>query len=318
MPIVQSNFKRPLILRDGHSQTLYPYFFRKVRNVNYTRERITTADNDFIDIDWSKVDSDKLVVLLHGLEGSSQQSYIKGMTQLFNNKGFDVLAFNFRSCSGEMNNANRFYHSGETSDLDYVLSLVKDKYKKLFLVGFSLGGSVSINFLGQNKSHAKYIDAAVAISTPLNLLESAHILDTAQNKIYLTNFLTTMKYKLLKKRKQLSRVGIDVRKGLLCRSIVEWDNCITAPIHGFNSARHYYLECSSDQYLNTIKTPFMVINAENDPFLGKKSFPIEVAKNSDSLFLDIPLYGGHVGFAQKAKDYYYSEYRALDFIQDHC
>src|SRR5690349_18377924 len=161
-----NQYSPPLFLFSPHLETIFPALLRRVDLKSYTRERITTPDNDFLDLDWLKQDSHKLVILSHGLEGNSTRPYIKGMAKALFEEGYDILAWNFRGCSEEMNKQLRFYHSGATDDLDVVVKhAAEKKYDEIFLVGFSLGGNLTLKYLGEQASSSK-IKKAVAISVP--------------------------------------------------------------------------------------------------------------------------------------------------------
>ena len=146
----QEPYTPPRFLFSPHLETIFPALVRRVTLKPYTRERITTPDNDFLDLDWLQQGSDKLIIISHGLEGNTQRAYVKGMAKAFHNRGYDVLAWNFRGCSDEMNRQLRFYHSGATDDLNTVVNHVADKksYKNITLLGFSLGGNLTLKFLG--------------------------------------------------------------------------------------------------------------------------------------------------------------------------
>lgn len=309
-----NQYSPPLFLFSPHLETIFPALLRRVDLRSYTRERITTPDNDFLDLDWLTQDSDKLVILSHGLEGNSTRPYIKGMAKALFEDGYDILAWNFRGCSEEMNKQLRFYHSGATDDLDVVVQHASGKdYKEIFLVGFSLGGNLTLKYLGERSSSSK-IKKAVAISVPLDLETSCRKISEASNWVYSNRFLTSLKKKIITKAAQMS--ALDTNGIQKIKTLLEFDNRYTAPLHGFENAVDYYRKCSSISFLNGISTPTLIINTLNDPFLSKECFPSELVKNHPSVKLEILLRGGHVGFTQFNKNgLYWSEQRTLDFFE---
>ncbi len=313
MPIVSSKHKAPFYLFNGHLQTIIPSLFRQVAGVLYERERLITPDDDFIDIDWSRVGSNELIILSHGLEGDSGRPYIQGMVKAFNNRGIDALAWNYRSCSGEPNKLLRSYHLGASDDLDLVVRHALDtgSYDKVYLVGFSAGGNISLKYLGEAPGQVpSEVKRAVVFSVPVDLKSSAKQI----SRIYTQRFLKTLGAKLEQKR-QMYPEAVDLTDYSVLWSFPEFDNRYTAPLHGFKNAEDYYAQVSSKQFLKKIKVPTLLVNAKNDPFLGRPCYPVLEAKRNPNFYLEIPDEGGHVGFTEDfRKDNYYSEARALRFI----
>ncbi len=320
MPFIPySQFLGHQFFKQRHLETVMPALFRNVK-VNYKRERITTSDDDFIDLDWTVNHSNRLLILLHGLEGSSNSQYIKGFAQYFNKNNFDVCAVNFRGCSGSDNLKLPSYHSGATSDVVEIISHIetKKKYTEIVMIGFSLGGNVLLKYLGEQNSNVNTkIKCAVAFSVPCDLSGSSNELAKRGNKIYMQRFLKTLKKKMKNKAKrlpnQISLIGIE--------NITEFktfDDRYTAPIHGFKDANDYWNKCSSKQFLSSIQIPTLLVSALNDPFLSASCFPIEEAKSSNCFYLETPKYGGHVGFSISLPNgKYWSEQRAFEFINEH-
>jgi predicted alpha/beta-fold hydrolase len=192
-------------LKNGHFETIVPSISRKVRGVKYTRERIETPDNDFLDLDWIKSNHERLVIISHGLEGSSHRHYVKSCAKYFSNNEYDVLAWNYRSCSGEMNRQLRLYHHGVTDDLETVIShaIATRRYKKVVLVGFSMGGSTVLKYLGENgRGVPAHVVGAATFSVPCNLWDSAHQLTSPSNWFYNRKFLKKMSKKIKRKHDQ--------------------------------------------------------------------------------------------------------------------
>ena len=318
MPWIQSStYKAPPLFSNGHLQTLYPYFFRKIHDVVFERIRFDTNCGDFLDVDLSLVGSDEMVIISHGLEGSSDSQYIKGMTRLFNQSGKDVLAWNMRSCSGEMNKTAGFYHAGMTDDLDLMIQYaVTKKYKKIFLVGFSLGANLTALYLGQRADKLNSeISSAAIFSAPCDLGKSAEQLSQAKYRFYLESFLITMRQKIKQKSKVMD-LGVSLKGINRIKSFREFDDRFTGPLHGFKNGEHYYKDVSCKPWLHKINVPTLIVNAKDDPFLTKECFPIEEAEKNKNIFLEIPKTGGHVGFVSFNSDQlYWSEQRAHEFFK---
>lgn len=313
MPLLPSKHRPPFYLFNGHLQTIIPSLFRQVEGVQYERERLLTPDDDFIDVDWSKVGSDALLVLSHGLEGDTGRPYITGMVKAFNAEGVDAMAWNYRSCSGEPNKLLRSYHLGASDDLDFVLqhALASGKYKEVYLVGFSAGGNITLKYLGEAPEQVPpQVKRATMFSTPIDLKGSAQRI----SKIYTQRFLKTLGEKLEQKR-QMYPGEVDLSEYSILWSFPEFDDRYTAPIHGFKSADEYYARASSKQFLKNIRIPTLLVNAKNDPFLSQGCYPVQEAEDNPYFYLEMPDEGGHVGFAENfRKNRYYSEDRALQFI----
>ncbi len=319
MPILTSQYKAPMWIGGKHAQTIIPSLFRKVTGIHYLRERISTDDGDFLDLDWSRVDSSKLLILSHGLEGSSRQAYVLGMVKEFNARGWDAMGWNFRSCGGELNHSARLYHGGCTDDLEAVVNHAckTKKYKQICLIGFSLGGSITLKYLADYKPDLpKQLKRVMAISTPCDLYACARNLSTGLNRIYLNRFLETLKSKIMLKAKLNPGLysGINFNK---IHDFIDFDNQVTAPLSGYKDAIHYYTECSSKYSIPKIEIPTLIVNAFNDPFLHPSCFPIEQCQKSKQVFFEGPSDGGHLGFIKnKIIGMYWTEERAIRFLED--
>lgn len=319
MPLIEQTSYNPLrILRNGHIQTLYPYFFRKVDGVEFNRFRLNTHDHDFLDVDVSSVKSDTVVIITHGLEGSSQSPYVKGMTKQFNQMGMDAIAWNQRSCSGQLNKAKHFYHAASIDDLDLVVdfSIKSFNYKKVFLVGFSLGGNVVAYYLGSHgKSVRSEIHGGTIFSSTIHLESTAMLMrDNPFSKAYVGSFLSTMRQKVVKKHEL---IGLDLNIDAIkrARNFIEFDEHVTAPLHGFKSALDYYRFASAVNHLENVSVPFLIIQSKDDPFLDKGSYPVRQASKSKYVHLEITESGGHCGFMDYRPGLeFWSEKRAAQFI----
>jgi len=314
MPLIENNkFKPPYYLRNGHLETIYSNSFRKVPQVNYTRERIDTSDGDFLDLDWLRSDNPQLVILSHGLEGNSRRVYIQGMVKAFADQGWDALAWNCRSCSGEMNKLPRFYHHGEIGDLGQVIEhvITNFPYKRLVLIGFSMGGSMILKYLGKNgKQVDSRIDRAIVFSVPCDLRTSELTLERGINLIYKRRFLRRLKRKI--QNKSLALAGrLNIEDLPKVKTFSDFDTYFTVPLHGFKDPQDFYHQASAKNFLEGISIPTLLVNAANDPMLEGDCYPTEKASHHTYLYLEIPKYGGHVGFCQPPQTLSWAEKRAL-------
>ena len=310
-------YQPPTLLFNAHLETIYPSLFRKVEGLSYQRERIKTPDDDFLDLDWLRNRSKKLVIISHGLEGNSHRAYVKGMAKVFYQADFDVLCWNFRGCSEEMNHQLRFYHSGATDDLELVVEHAIDQhhYTEIYLVGFSLGGNLTLKYLGERGSSVHIeLKGCVTFSVPLDLHTSSIKISQPSNWIYSRRFLTGLKAKVIQKSKV--RKEIDVRGIEKIKKLINFDDRYTAPIHGFRNAIEYYHQCSAIRFVNDIKIPTLIVNAKNDPFLSEECYPYALLNSHPYVIFESPNHGGHVGFTLfNQNGLYWSELRALNFIQ---
>lgn len=307
----------------GHLQTVYPTLFRPTPVSHPLRERLETADGDFLDVDWHFArrgeHSEKVVVVSHGLEGNSRKKYPLGMASYLTGKGWDVVCLNFRGCSGEPNRLLRFYHSGVTDDLQTVLTHVlrKGGYGIGALVGFSMGGNQTLKYLGENPDCVpSEIRAAVVFSVPCDLAASAEVLARPVNRLYMHYFMKGLRSKIMEKA-ALYPGELDIRGLEAMRSFIPFDDKYTAPIHGFRDAADYYARCSSKQFLGGVRVPTLLVQAKDDPFLSPSCYPVEEARANSCLNLQMPEHGGHVGFVSFGRgNCYWSEERAARFLED--
>ncbi len=316
MPLVaKSSYRAPWYLFNGHLETIVPSMIRKIKGITYDRERLELSDGDFIDLDWLGDKSNKLIIIAHGLEGNSNRHYSKGMAKYFFQRGWNALAWNCRSCSGEMNRLPRFYHHGATEDLAELIAhvIAKKHYEKIVLAGFSMGGSMTLKYLGEQGLLPKEIKAGVVFSVPCHLGSSAKELDKPSKKFYLNRFLKKLEKKIKIKSEMfpdlISHHGYEA-----ITTFEEFDNRYTAPLHGFKNADDFYQRASSLNYISTITLPTLLVNALNDPFLPPLCFPTEIARGHSHLFLETPPRGGHTGFTLAGKKENWMEQRAFEFI----
>jgi predicted alpha/beta-fold hydrolase len=304
------------MFRNGHVSTIYSGVMRKVEGVTQKRERITLPDTDFIDLDWSYAGNKakQLLVVLHGLEGNAQRHYMLGSAKIANQNNMDAVCVNFRGCSGEVNKTFQSYHSGKTDDLASVIKHITSQfdYDTIYLNGFSLGGNVILKYLGETLDLPKQIKAAVTVSVPVYLRGSLEQLMSSKNYVYSKKFLRNLRTKLVEKQ-HLFPQKINNQDLSAVRTLKDFDDVYTSKAHGFKDAYDYYEQSSSLQYLKHISIPTLLINAQNDSFLSKECYPIQEAEENTNFYLEMPKYGGHVGFYDQ-QNVYYSEKRMLQFI----
>ncbi|MEC7377120.1 MAG: alpha/beta fold hydrolase, partial [Pseudomonadota bacterium] len=310
-------YRPPLWLRNGHVQSVWPTLFRKVSMAEPEREVLATPDDDELHLDWYRQGSDRLAIVSHGLEGHSQRPYVLGLARALLQEGWDVLAWNFRSCGGVMNRQPRFYHSGATGDLGQVVEHgLSNRYARLFLSGFSMGGNLTLLYLAEQGERVdSRICGAVGYSVPCDLAGSADMLALPSRKIYMQRFLRDLKVKMAQKAERFPDL-IDVSGFDDIQRFHEFDDRYTAPLHGFKSARDYWARCSALGRLKDIRVPALMVNAADDPFLSPACFPESRRQLGRHVRLEAPRWGGHVGFVEHARDgFYWSERRALAFVR---
>ncbi len=292
--------------------TIYASRFRIVGAPRYARERIETPDGDFIDLDWSRANSSRVAVVLHGLEGSSDRPYMRGIVHALNAAGWDVAAVNFRGCSGEPNRLLTSYHSGATHDLKTILDHVFTLYSNVTMVGYSLGGNLMLKYLGEVGDQAR-VRSAIAFSVPCDLKASATQLAEKSNRVYMWKSLAALRTKIEAKASQFPEV-VDASGFDSIRDFITFDEKYTAPLNGFENAEDYWKKCSCTQFLSSIRIPTLLVSAADDPFLADSCYPIKEAESSDYFSLEIPRLGGHVGFHQWGR--YWSERRVVNYLEE--
>lgn len=279
------------------------------------RITIQTMDNDYFELDYYDNQSTKTVILSHGLEGNSERPYILGMAKIFFSAGWNVLAWNYRGCNGKINNSIKSYHSGFTVDLEAVINFADiPKTTIISLIGYSLGGNLTLKYLGKSKNIHKKVKSAVTLSVPLELHQGCLEISKKSNLIYSKRFLNTLKKKV--RDKAVFFPEIEVKYLAEIHDLKTFDDYYTAPLHGFKDALDYYQSSSAIYVLDQIQIPSLIINAQNDPFLPEGCYPFDQLINHSSVHLETPLRGGHVGFCStNGNEFYWSEKRALEFIE---
>ncbi|MBI3285078.1 MAG: alpha/beta hydrolase [Burkholderiales bacterium] len=294
------NYLSPRWLPGGHLQTIYPALWLPKPAVAFRRERWDTPDGDFIDLDFLDGEAGQpFVLLFHGLEGSSDSHYARALMAALRRRGWSGAVAHFRGCSGELNRAPRFYHSGDAEEIGWIVRRLQQEYRrrhpagKFFAAGVSLGGNALLRWLGETQHRAEIVDAACAVSAPLDLVQGGAALASGLNRLYTRMFLQTLKPKCLQKLEQFP--GLFARDALLCcRNLYQFDNVVTAPLHGYRDTDDYWQRASARHILPDITVPTLVLNAQNDPFLPGHHLPQRAAS---CVTLDYPRQGGHLGFA---------------------
>ena len=305
----RENFVPAWWLPGPHLQTLGARFLRSRDGIAFRRERLELPDGDFVDLDWAIKEGPggledgkrPIALVLHGLEGSARSKYsIEAYRQLLS-RGVAPVGLNFRSCSGELNRLPRLYHSGETTDLAFVLRTLRARHapRCFGAIGFSLGGNVLLKYLGEHAGSTEHVfpDVAAAVSVPFDLAAGATYIDRGVSKVYLAFLLRKLKRKIRGKRKLLTGL-VNVDQVLQSRGFWGFDDAGTAPLHGFRSADEYYAQSSSNQFLAAINVTTLLIQSEDDPFLPCQAIPREAALENPHITTRFVNDGGHVGFVE--------------------
>jgi len=315
MAVKTSDFKPAWWLRSPHLQTLWPVFFKKRHKLDLFVEQVELDDGDFIDLCWSKKSSDKIVLVLHGLEGSIDSHYANGIMYQLEQSGYKPVFMYFRGCSGRFNRLARAYHSGETGDLSAIVEHIKNKtsFYPYAVIGFSLGANVLLKWLGET-GNLNPVRKAVAVSVPFILHDAAKRLEIGVSKIYRDHLLGSLKNTYIKKFKHIdSPLDVDVKS---LKSFWDYDDKVTAPLHGFDGAQDYYDSCSSRQFLKNIQIPTRIIHSYDDPFMFHTTMPNEDELNDNIDFLTTR-HGGHVGFVSGSNPfvtYSWCELKITEFL----
>lgn len=315
-------FRAARWLPGAHAQTVGARFLRGVPREELSVERIELPDGDFIDLEEMPhpySPDAPVVLILHGLEGSARANYVSTMAREIMLQGARPVRLNFRACSGEMNRLPRFYHAGDTDDLHFVISVVRERFPEapLGAVGISLGGSILLKYLGERGSGGSALDCAVAVSVPFDLVAGTHRMEEiGMSRVYTQYFVWKLRAKVRAKRNLLEELCA-VEQGMAARTIREFDDAITAPLHGFDDAWEYYREASSTPWLSEIRTPTLILHALDDPFLPAEAVPIEAIRANPWLSEGIVPEGGHVGFVSGSpiRPSFWAEREAAHFLE---
>ncbi len=305
-------------LPNGHLQTIWPVLFRRRIRLQTRRERLELPDGDFLDVDWVGREG-PIVIVLHGLQGSVESKYARGLLREIEARGWRGALMHFRGCSGEANRLPRSYHSGETTDVDWFARQLRSREPEtpLAAVAYSLGGNVLLKWLGESRARSP-LRAAVAVSIPFELGAAADSMEVGLSRIYQWYLVRKLKQAVYAKMANrsfalpLTRVELD-----RLRTFREFDEAVTAPVHGFESAQDYYERCSSRQFVDRIETPTLVLHAADDPLMHAGVIP-QPAERSARVRFEVSPSGGHVGFVSGAWPWstrYWLEDRIPDFLQ---
>jgi len=302
MSSIESDYRAPRWLPGAHAQTIAAARWLARPRVDYRRERWTTPDDDFIDADFAQPEPSgaaaPVLVLLHGLEGSSQSHYALAVMRAAADRGWRALVAHFRGCSGEPNRLARAYHSGDSDEGDWILRRVHARWPRapLYAVGISLGGNLLAKWLGERAGDASFVTAAASVGAPLDLAAGGRALARGFSRIYTAMFLRTLRAKALAKAERFPGVA-DAAAIRAAGNLYQFDNAYTAPLHGFRDTDDYWRRASGKPWLAAVRVPLLVLNARNDPFVPVSSLPrrSEVAA---AVRLEQPAAGGHVGFPQ--------------------
>jgi len=323
---VQSQFVPAWWLQGPNQQTCFPSFFRKRNIPEGFWKRLELADGDFLDLYISGKEPEMdahakkpMVVLLHGLEGSIHSPYALGVMAECHKQGWDVIQMHFRGCSGEPNRNQRAYHSGETEDFTYVLNWIIANFPNRILAaaGFSLGGSVLLNYLGKSKTETRLV-AGVAVSVPLQLDIASRRINQGFSRGYQSYLLSTLRKKIAQKPELLDQLGLSQKEVMEIADFYEFDDKVTAPLHHFENADDYYNKTSARQYLKSIQKPTLIIQAKDDPFMTSEVIPSD-EELSDQVTLEVSEHGGHCGFVggtNPLEPEYYLDKRIPEFLRD--
>ena len=296
MPITKSSFKPAWGLSNPHLQTLWATFFRSMPEVDLHMQRVELEDGDFIDLAITPLAGKPIIIMMHGLEGSLKSPYVKPLIKQLDESGYGVCFMHFRGCSDELNRLPRSYHSGDSSDLHFVIDYLQDEYQQnpFAVIGYSLGGNVLLKWLGELGDEAP-TTTAIAVSVPFQLEHAGDRLEKSFSRVYQKHLISTCQKKYQQKFEfQTSPLGeeLDVKK---LDTFYTFDDQVTAPLHGFEGADDYYQQCSSRQFLRYIEKPTLILHAKDDPFMWEKTVPDE-DELSPSVVLELSEAGGHVGF----------------------
>lgn len=297
---VTNTFEPAWWCRGATAQTVFGGLFRRVSQVDYQRERLELPDGDFVDLDWTeKKASARILILLPGLGGSSDDGYIKNVAAQASNDGWNVVVLNARGRSGELNRLNVTHHGGRTGDLDFLIQklIAENARAEIFLAGFSLGGNAMLKWLGEKKDAVPpQVKKTVAVSTPCDLKKTSEQLDRGFNReVYARNLLRDLKRQALDMEARAPGI-LDREKVRRAQTFRIYDREVTARLNGFKDEEEYWRESSSAAYLDAIRVPTLVIHAANDPFLPARFMPLGTMRRSESITLLLTKDGGHLGF----------------------
>lgn len=295
-------------------ETIVPSIFNKVEGVNYERERLKLPDGDFLDLDWLKGGFKRLMIISHGMEGSTDRHYIRRPAKFFHQKGWDILAWNNRGCGGEINRNPRTYHHGETEDLSAVVDKgLNEGYDAIVILGISMGGCQAVKYFGTSDVDARVLGSC-CVSVSFNLQDTSNQAETQLGGFYGKRFLKQHKKTLIQLAQNhdlLKQIDLDA-----INTFDELHEAVTIKLFNFNNVRNFYHEASCINFIDEIKKPVYVLNAQNDPFLGEHCYPKAEVESHPYVFVEYPKFGGHVGFTLPGDEFSYIEYASERFINE--
>ncbi len=302
-----------------HLQTVWATITRRQTQITTKRERLELPDGDYVDLDWAGDNDGPIVLILHGIGGGINSPYARGFLRAITAQGWRGVFMHFRGCSGEPNRLPRLYHSGETEDMAYVVQELKNREPQTALaaIGVSLGGSVLVNWLGKHNKD-KLLTAAVAISVPFELKKAATRINKGASRFYQWYLLRDLRQTIMNKFK-IVETPVDFGDLERLRTFLEFDNAITAPLHGFIDAHDYYEKASCRPYLKQIEIPTLILQALDDPFMSPDVIPL-ANELAQSVTLEVSEGGGHVGFVAGTvpwRPVYWLEQRAVEYLKHH-
>jgi len=314
---LQHSFKPAWWLNGPHSQTLWPTLTRNDIPLNIIRERMELPDGDFLDLDWVGEGNGPIVLLLHGLAGDLRSPYVKGMLRAIIQSGWRGVLMYFRGCSGSPNRLPRCYHSGDTGDVNFVTHALiqREPHTYLACVGYSLGGNVLLKWLGET-GEKNPLSAAVAISVPFDLAKASGRLNTGFSRVYQWLLLRELR-EMIKRKSAVVSMPFELNNIDKLRTFIEYDDFITAPLHGFKDAQDYYAQASSRQFIPHIRKPTLIVQAMDDPFLSPDAIPTQQELPS-GVHIELTDRGGHVGFVTGNVPWrsdYWLEKRVIAYLQ---
>lgn len=301
--IVESDFKPAWWMTNKHIQTIIPRVYRRNHSIHTDDETLSTPDGDFLDISWTRKPTENettpIIIVFHGLEGSVESFYASGMLAAIKQRGWIGVLMHFRGCSGRPNNQSRAYHSGETEDPQFFIDYLSQRFSKapLMAIGFSLGGNVLAKYLGEKGEQCKLLCGAV-ISAPLKLAGCAKRISQRFSKVYQKYLLDKMKHSAISKIQHLREhypLSLNIADIKKFSTLSQFDEHVTAPLHGFRNALDYYTQASAMQFLRNIQVPTLILHAADDPFMAEDVVP-QASDLSDSIRYELSNAGGHVGF----------------------
>ncbi|MBT6434490.1 MAG: hydrolase [Deltaproteobacteria bacterium] len=319
--ITKSSFLPAWWAKNPHVQTCFASLCRRPATPSYRPERLELADGDFLDLVWVGQGVGPIIAVFHGLGGSMHSPYASGMLHALNKQGYRAVLMHFRGCSGEMNRVTRSYHAGETADMKLVLAALRERVgyeTPIYGLGYSLGGNALLKYLGESGKDC-LLDAAIAVSVPMQLALCAKRLKEGTSRIYQWHLLRALKKNLIIKMRKVQMgavLGLTEDEVALVKDLPTFDDRVTAPLHGFRGAEHYYETCSSRQFLKSIAKPTLILHSTDDPFMFPEVVPKE-HELGESVTLELSSTGGHVGFVSGTvpwKPVYWLEGRITEYF----